>query len=129
MRYSGLIRFFVLGAWACTPGGNPRPQALESATVSGQVTGVDDQKLMSAELDLLPAADTTSYYSPGEAARSGFVALADSAGNYVFQKVPPGRYRMVVRMLGYRAIRERLHVEPGASIRRDFRMTPTPPME
>jgi hypothetical protein len=41
----------------------------------------------------------------------------------------PGRYRMVVRMLGYRAIRERLDVEPGTSIRRDFRMTPTPPME
>ena len=129
MSSSRSVLVFVTSVLLACASIGSQPPRLQAATLTGQVVEMGGRRLMAAELDLLQAADTTTYYPPGKARDSSFVALTDSAGVYVFSKVPPGPYRLVVRMIGYHAIHERLQLESGERVRLDFRMRPTPPMQ
>lgn len=100
------MRFLVLIALFCT-GLPPRMlYAQAPVTLSGKVATDDGQSPDAAAVSLLHAADSVV----------AGMTLADEQGNYVFEQVNPGSYRIWVTMTGYEPARTAVVTVTGQAL-------------
>ena len=85
-------------------------RAQEAGTVSGRVTGEAGEALQGATI---------------AASRTTRSAIARDDGSYRLV-LPPGRYELRARLVGYAAVRESVTVAPRQTETRDFRLTRAP---
>lgn len=51
---------------------------------------------------------------------TGYATETDTTGRFVLAKMPPGRYQLIARLVGYEALPQTVTVEAGKVVRADF---------
>ena len=95
-------------------GVGPAFSQLVSATIVGTVTDASGAVVANAKITLTETNTGVDRLS-----------LSNESGNFTYPNLPPGRYRVIVEVAGFKKeIRDGVNLDVGSTARADMRLTP-----